>query len=337
MSAPNDIILFHYPFSPYARRITWYLAFRGIEYAQCLQPPVPPREDLSALGVAYRRIPVMSIGRDIYCNTRLQLRKLEARFSSAPFGNLSNTTDPAAKGLERLLEKWTVDAGIFWRVASLIPLDFPVMKDEKFLKDRESFSGKSWNVDDIARGRPESAAHIVEAFTLLETTLLADGRDWILGSEKPSLADIEAIWPFDWIMELGGLPAESISEKRFPKVFAWVERFRGALKAAKASAPKPVTLKGADAVKYVTGADFVEKEGEVDSHDPLGLKEGTNVQVWPIDSGFNSKDQGRLVKLTLEEVALASQTKVGGKEVHIHMPRWGFRIVEATGGAGAKI
>lgn len=34
--APNDIVFWQYPFSPYARRITWYLALRKIPHAQCV-------------------------------------------------------------------------------------------------------------------------------------------------------------------------------------------------------------------------------------------------------------------------------------------------------------
>ena len=36
MSSIDKIILFHYSYSPYARRITWYLALRGIPYSQCV-------------------------------------------------------------------------------------------------------------------------------------------------------------------------------------------------------------------------------------------------------------------------------------------------------------
>ena len=32
----NGIVLYHYSFSPYARRVTWYLALRGIGYAECV-------------------------------------------------------------------------------------------------------------------------------------------------------------------------------------------------------------------------------------------------------------------------------------------------------------
>jgi hypothetical protein len=38
MDGPNnDIVLYHYSFSPYARRVIWYLALRGIDYAQCVR------------------------------------------------------------------------------------------------------------------------------------------------------------------------------------------------------------------------------------------------------------------------------------------------------------
>ena len=42
---------------------------------------------------------------------------------------------------------------------------------------------------------PEALAHIWDAFDFLETGLLAYGRQWILKTEKPSLADIEG-WSY---------------------------------------------------------------------------------------------------------------------------------------------
>ncbi len=149
---------------------------------------------------------------------------------------------------------------------------------------------------------------------------------------------LTAVWPFHWLTDLkGALPPDTISEKQFPKVFSWIGRFKNAISAAKSSAPKPVRLKGADAVKRIVAADSAEPEGDVDHSDPLGLSKGEVVQVWPIDSGFRHKDQGRLVSLTPREVVIAAQTKVGGKEIHIRAPRHGFRIAKATGGAGAKL
>lgn len=184
---PNDIILFHYPFSPFAKRIVWYLKLRNIPYAECIQPLTLPRPDLAELGINYRRIPLLSIGRDIYYDTRLILARLEKSFpASSAYPALSA---PQNKGLEALLEKFTVDAGIFSKAAQSLPPDLPVMKDEKFLKDREDFTGTSWTQADRVKGYPEALAHIKHAFDILEA-LLADGRQWIGGTEKVSLADI---------------------------------------------------------------------------------------------------------------------------------------------------
>lgn len=39
--------------------------------------------------------------------------------------------------------------------------------------------------------KPENLVEFKTAFEFLETTLLADGRQWLLKTEEPSLADIE--------------------------------------------------------------------------------------------------------------------------------------------------
>jgi glutathione S-transferase len=40
MDGPNNgVVLYHYSFSPFARRVIWYLALRGIDYAQCVGSP----------------------------------------------------------------------------------------------------------------------------------------------------------------------------------------------------------------------------------------------------------------------------------------------------------
>ncbi len=187
MAPPNDIVLFHYSFSPFARRVIWYLTLRGIDYAQCMQPPYLPREDISALGLTYRRIPVMAIGRDVYCDSRLMLQKLEERFPDGALG----ASEPDQRAVEKLLESWTIDGGIFARASQAIPLEMPLLKDSKFTNDRQDFSGRSWALDDMKALRPEAITHLRDAFAMLENGLLADGRKWILKTEKPALADIE--------------------------------------------------------------------------------------------------------------------------------------------------
>lgn len=58
---------------------------------------------------------------------------------------------------------------------------------------------------------------------------------------------------------------------------------------------------------------------------------------YPTDSGFTHHDRGRLVTLTPKEVTVASCRRVGGREVRIHAPRTGFRVIKFGGGsAGAQ-
>jgi hypothetical protein len=110
---------------------------------------------------------------------------LEARFP----GN--ETFTPEQKALLRLFERWTSDAGVFTRAVQLIPTNLPAMQDPKFRKDREELSGRPFTIEAFQKLRPESLAHIRDAFELLETSLLADGRNWIFNTEKPSLGDSE--------------------------------------------------------------------------------------------------------------------------------------------------
>ena len=52
-------------------------------------------------------------------------------------------------------------------------------------------TGRSWDMQVYKANRPEAITHLRDAFAFLENGFLADGRDWILKTEKPALADIE--------------------------------------------------------------------------------------------------------------------------------------------------
>ena len=66
------------------------------------------------------------------------------------------------------------------------------MRNEKFTKDREDFSGSKWDSETRERSWPENILGIKEAFELLEG-LFADGRNWAGGNEGPGMTDIEGM------------------------------------------------------------------------------------------------------------------------------------------------
>lgn len=331
LKIPNDLVLYHYSFSPYARRIVWYLTLRKIPYAQCLVPATMPRNVLKDLNVAYRRIPLLSYGRDMYCDTRLIIDFLERQFPpSAAHPGISPQT-AEEKAMCRLLIRYHGDSGVFPRAAELLPTNLPVLKDERWLKDRAELGMRKFSAADRDKARPENLAHLRDLFDLLENILLADGRQWVLRTEEPSLADIEAVWIAHWMGTIPGALAPSLTEKDWPRTHAYVKRFDAEMRSRMKAFGKPPTLqddaKAADIVRSLPLHDTT-KVDVVDS-DPIGLKRGDFVEIYPIDSGSSHRDQGELAGLSPTEMVVRKQT--AGKEIRVHVPRWGFRIRKTPG------
>lgn len=185
-------------------------------------------------------------------------------------------------------------------------------------------SGKRLEASEMMKGRPEALAAMRQAFGVMESTFLADGRDWVLATERPTVADIDAVWDFQWLMKLAGagaLEGGAIDKEAFPKTYAYVERFWEAEKKAEAAAPKAEKV----GIEVVRERLLMEAGSEVDltvdEKDSLGLKKGDAVKVWPIDSGFNNRDRGTIIGLTADELVI--RNAIG---IRLHFPRWNFRI-----------
>lgn len=297
------------------------------------------------LNRADRRIPLMSIGRDVYADTRIILSKLEELYPASDAHPAISASTAEGRAIEQLVSRAWIDGGIFMAAAGSMPADAPLLRDPKFQSDRADLVGlpdgapSPFSRAALEARRPDSLTAIRDGVELLETTLLADGRDWVLGGDSgagPSLADIEAVWPFIWLKGLpGALPADVIGPARYPKVFAWIERF-GKVTAAKGKANgKPREVAGEEAAKIITGSGFAEEQlGGVDETEIVvkaqGLKAGDDVRVWPSDYGSKHKDAGKLVAITSKQIVIETQGAAG--KVRLHTPRHGFKIAKANQG-----
>tara|TARA_R110002003_G_scaffold122_9_gene11090 strand:- start:14620 stop:16344 length:1725 start_codon:yes stop_codon:yes gene_type:complete len=323
--APTDKpILFHYPPSIFSHRVLWYLWLRGISYDECIQPPVMPRPDLASIGVGYRKIPIMAIGKDVYCDSRLIISKLEALY---PDSNLTPRTS-AEVGVQKLFENYTIDGGVFANAVKLMPYwtDTGLLQNKAFLDDRQKLmGGRRMTKETMDAGRPEGLQQMRQAFDLFEKTFLADGRDWILGSKEPTLADIDAVWPFEWMIVdrymKDCLPESHISEKIYPRTFAWVRRFMSLVEEKKGARAKPTSLDGAAMANQISNATSPMDDIGFINDDPLDVKLGNEVQVFPSDYGHMGKTAGELVGLSTTEVVIRN-----AKGLNVHFPRWNFTI-----------
>jgi hypothetical protein len=61
----------------------------------------------------------------------------------------------------------------------------------------------------LAEARPDAINEVRNVVEFLETTLLADSREWILNTECPRLADIEAVRLLHWISLIQGAPPQN--------------------------------------------------------------------------------------------------------------------------------
>jgi glutathione S-transferase len=265
----------------------------------------------------------MAIGKDVYCDSRLIICALESLYP----GSLLTPSSPTDVGILKLLQSWTIDGGIFFNAVKMMPYwtSNSVLHNKAFVDDRERLMGKRMTVEGMQTNRPDGLQHLRQALELLETTFLVDGRDWILGTDYVTLADIDAVWPFAWLIAdpsmKGSLPAEYAGEHNFPKVFAYVRRFMAEVDRKKSQAPKWRTLNGNAMRKAICGASSEHQPTKVSQNDPLQLQHGEEVEVFASDYGSAHKDHGYLVGLTLTEVVIRN-----AKGLHLHFPRWNFRI-----------
>lgn len=269
----------------------------------------------------------MAIGKDIYLDTRVMISRLEELFP--PSSKHPALSSKESMGVAGLLQKLAIE-NMFREVAKNIPSHFPLLRDEKFQKDRAQLFPPSPVKTEGKLVRPEAITHMRHLFDVVEA-LFADERDWVAGTSQLSLADLEGLWPLDWFITDLEPSKEHFSESIYPKVYAWRKKFRSVLDATMQRNGKPVRMKGDQAARVVTSSQFSDEDLMVDANDPLELKEGTMVEVFPVDYGGHfHKDSGRLVKLTKDEVAIAVQSK-SGSEIHIHAPRWQFRVKTLAG------
>ena len=75
----SDMILHHYPTSPFSEKVRVAFGIKGLAWKSVIIPRILPKRDLMPLTGGYRKTPVLQIGADIYCDTQLILREIERR------------------------------------------------------------------------------------------------------------------------------------------------------------------------------------------------------------------------------------------------------------------
>ena len=304
----ETLILHHYDASPFSEKIRKVFGMKRLKWRAVEQPSLMPKPDLLPLTGGYRRIPVLQIGADVYCDTQLIVRVLE-RLHPTPTlypGASEGTCHAWNLWADRLVFLPTV-AAVFAETWQLLP--------PAFIEDRTKMvPGRDFSAI------PKEAPHAREQLRAFLSTIeaqLADGRPYLLGAD-PSLADatcFQQVWFLRFAPQSGSLADE------FQCVCAWRDRVDALGHGERAEMAPAEAL-------AIARESRPRAERAGDPHEPNGLCPGNAVSVVPDDYGFDPV-VGELVFSTVHEVALHRRDPALG-DIVVHFPRIGFRVTRRT-------
>ncbi|HEY0301276.1 MAG TPA: glutathione S-transferase family protein [Rhizomicrobium sp.] len=302
----HELIFHNYPNSPFSEKVRVAFGIKGLSWRSVVQPVIMPKPDLIPLTGGYRKIPVLQIGADIFCDSQIILREIERRF---PSPSLAPHNPGAPYGLGFWADRLVFPAAvaiIFGEIGDMVP--------EEFKKDRAAMSGGGFSSQALKAAVPLMHDQY-RAHTRFLEDQLADGRAF-WGGDRPGLADIHAFMnPWFIASALPHKAAETLRE--FPHVQTWYERVRALGHGTRADMTPGEALAVAKAA--TSGA-----QPAADPADPNGRKPGDRVIVAADDYG-RDPIAGEIVFADAHEIAIRRSDPMVG-EVVVHFPRAGFTV-----------
>ncbi len=304
----SSLILHHHDPSPFAEKIRLVFGIKKLKWLSVQVPMIMPKPDLTALTGGYRKAPVLQIGADIYCDTALIARELEARYPRP-------TLFPKKRsGLAYALGRWS-DRAFFEPGAGLSMGENDAIP-EAVLEDRSKFFN-FMDFSDMAVQMPHCYAQFQAQCQLLEDELGAVDTDYLLG-DSASWVDILAY--FSVWMARGNIPRAGELLAPFPAIGAWSERMEAVGRGDR------VEMASGEALAIAASAQPGPGLG-VEANPFHDFVVGDQVVVTPDDYGFDPVE-GNLVTLNHHRIAVARRDASLGDTV-VHFPRVGYRVVAA--------
>lgn len=307
----SELILHHYPQSPFAEKARLMLGFKGLSWHSVLIPPVMPKPDLTPLTGGYRRTPVLQVGADIYCDTAAIARRLESE--KAVPALFPEGREAIAAALAQYADQTLFQIGVALNFQPhALEARFSGMPEQVvsgFMRDRQALFGQGAATRMTA---DEALSQWPVLMSRLEMQLARDG-DYLLG-DTPSIVDLSWYHPL-WFIAANTAVAELLES--YPSVRAWMSRI------ADIGAGASVQMSGQEAIRIAqeSSPEALPEQGFVSS---AGLHLGAAVTVSAVDYGCDPV-AGTLVHEADEEIIIAREDERAGL-VHVHFPRIGFRI-----------
>lgn len=311
MASQPIVVLFGYESSTFTLKARLALKLKQIPYTFVGVPSMMPRPLLKDnFNLTYRKIPVLAIGKELYCDTSIMLEALEHFFPESegyqslyPLAADGKNYRPMMRGFASY---WT-DRPIFRVACGLMPAS---IWRSAFGRDREGLIGHKIDADKLGKKIPENLSKLDLQLSILEPMFEDSNGSFIFSTDSPSLADISLYYELKWGEEVGSghhtehITAGEITDaelegatpvlnaQRYPGLYKWYktieryfdnlpsteekcENFENVLKQMKDSP----TLGGKSLLLPTPRSTHVELDKK------CGLEEGTLVSVTPDDTG----------------------------------------------------
>ncbi len=304
----SDLILHHYPTSPFAEKIRTVLGYKKLAWKSVIIPRIMPKPDVVALTGGYRRTPLLQIGADIYCDTALICDVLEHRQPSPSLYPQGST------GAVRIVAQWA-DSTLFW---AAMGYSFSPAGAAYMFKDQSPEEAKAFAEDRAKMRAGGSRMPVADATSAYKSYLrriasMVDNQPFVMG-QQPSLADFScyhALWFTRRIPPVAGIFDAT------PSLAAWMSRMadfgHGSMQQSDAPAAIAVAAKSTPV--------SVENDAFQDDH---GIARGSRVTITAESFGLEPTE-GELVAATRTRYTLCRSDARAGT-VHVHFPRIGFQL-----------
>ena len=303
----TNLILHHYDMSPFAEKIRLALGVKGLAWQSVQTPMVLPKPDHFELTGGYRRVPVLQIGADLYCDTHLIIRVLDRLYPAPPL------SPPGQETIEHSVSRWAETSFMmvilsFFGIGGVFEEDFVEDRQKTMIPPGTDLEGASKIV----------GSKLVQLRNNIERLegMLGDGRPFLLG-DSVSAADLSAYHPLIMLAMHARTQAQL---EGVPRVHQWMARIR------EIGHGEVTPLDSEAAIAIAREAEPAEYDGyDGGCITPEEMSIGDPVLVLPDEYGSGNV-MGNLAPSGISEIAVRRATQRAG-DVVVHFPREDYALL----------
>jgi glutathione S-transferase len=303
-----ELILHHYKESPYAEKIRVLLGYKGLSWRSVTVQRIAPKPDLVALTGGYRKVPVLQVGADVYCDTRLIVEIIDAQSPQPSVRNVLGTPN-------ELIAHWA-DINLFGRAVAYTFGRNADRLPDALLADRAALRGGPLERAALKQAVPLAEQELATQIGWLDHAL--SGAQPFANGAGPGNGDF-SLYASLWFAQQGGFDFS-----RFAQVEAWLARMHAFGNGHSAD----MTSQDALAIAAQTQPLPLAPKGSI-SPDPAGVALGQMVLITPEQLGHGTSVRGELVAINPDRLTLLVLSERCGA-LHVHFPRVGYRLQAAA-------